>query len=106
MNNITKEYEITGPSYTHYYEIEYRWIGSPGYYQIWVLYHPDDPHGNDDSTHHLGRDGKLCVNALKAPRDFETAEAIAYYWAERFSRYILSGNFTDDGAIVEVPDRF
>jgi hypothetical protein len=104
MKTIIKEYHVTAPSCDHHYQIEYRWIGSPGYYQIWIPYHPDDPFDNDDEVHHLCTNKRLCVNSLKAPRDFETAEAIAYYWMERFSQYILSGRFIDDGGKVEIPD--
>ena len=104
MKNITKEYYVTGPGYDHHYEVEYRWHSSSGHYEILALYHPKDPFGNDDQIHHLISTGKVCVKQGKEPRDFETAEAITYYWMERFSRYVVSGKFTDDGASVEVPD--
>ncbi len=104
MKTITKEYQITGPNYTHYYEIEFRWLAAAGHYEIWVPYHPDDPFGNDDQVHHLVSTGKLCVREGKEPRNFEAAEAICYYWMERFSRYTITQKFTDDGASVDVPD--
>lgn len=104
MKNNIKEYQTNGPGYTHHYQIDFRWQATPQHFEIWVPYHPQDPFGNDDNVHHLIATGQLCVRKGREPRDFETAEAVAYYWMERFSRYVVSGKFVDDGAKVEVPD--
>lgn len=105
MSVITKEYVVTAPDYTHHYEIEYRKHERKQHYEIWVLYHPEDPWGKDDHTHHLCKSGQVCVREGREPRDFEFAEAIAHYWMERFSRYVATGTFEDHGAAVHTPDQ-
>jgi hypothetical protein len=63
---------------------------------------PADPYGKGAAVHHLYDSGEICVAAGKEPRTFDKAEAIAKYWAERYSAYVDTGTFADTGAKVRV----
>jgi hypothetical protein len=63
---------------------------------------PPDPRGKGAGAHHRYPTGEVCVAAGRAPRTFDRAEAIARYWAERYSAYLATGTFADTGATVRV----
>jgi hypothetical protein len=77
---------------------------SNGTIKIYAPICPDDPHGKCSTTHHRYESGEICVVAGKEPRDYDRAEALARYWAQRYSDYVSSpsGTFNDNGARVRV----
>ena len=102
MKTLTKEYE--NDAYGHLYEMEYReddgWFSST--YEMVALTAPANRYDTDVAKCHLYPSGKICVTPGKEPRDFETAEAVALYWMERYSEYVETGVFRDDGGSVVV----
>ena len=75
-----------------------------GTIKIYAPIAPPDPHGKGASAHHRYANGEICVGVGKEPRTYSKAEAIARYWAERYSAYVSSrtGTFSDTGAKVNV----
>lgn len=63
---------------------------------------PPDPYGKSAATHHRYDSGEICVASGKEPRTYGKAEAIARYWAEKYSAYVTTGTFADTGAKVRV----
>ena len=75
---------------------------SDGTIKIFAPICPPDPYGDVVGKHHRFSTGEICVTASRAPRTFDKAEAIARYWAERYSGYVTTGTFADTGAKVRV----
>lgn len=73
-----------------------------GTIKIFAPIAPPDPHGKGADTHHRYASGEVCVASGKEPRTYDTAEAIAKYWAERYAAYLTTGTFDDTGARVRV----
>jgi hypothetical protein len=73
-----------------------------GTIKIFAPIAPPDPHGKGVTSHHRYSSGEVCVAAGKEPRTFDKAEAIARYWAQRYSAYVATGAFADTGAKVRV----
>jgi hypothetical protein len=102
MRTVTKEYE--NDEYGDLYEIEYRgdegWFSST--WEIWALAAPENSFDDDVAKCHLYPSGQVCVTPGKEPGDLESAEAVAHYWMERYSEYVRTGVFRDDGGSVDV----
>jgi hypothetical protein len=103
MNEIVKHYENREAEYTDRYVIKYR-QKSAGYFTIWCLRHPADPHDKSVAQHHLYDNGKLCQREGYESRSFEHAEAFAHWWMKRFSVYIRTGLFPMTPESIRVPD--
>jgi hypothetical protein len=98
----SRVYENRQPEYTHRYRIAY-WL-EDGCYSLWCCEHPSvSPSDND--THHLQANNWICVRAGRDPRNFETAEALAWHWMLSFSEFAYRGKFDNGGRRINMPDR-
>ena len=95
---MRKAYRVDGK---HEFVIDYV-EQSDGTFKIYAPICPRDPHGNDSNTHHRYASGEICVAAGCEPDTLDRAEAIAKYWAEKYSAYVTTGIFSDTGGKVSV----
>lgn len=84
----TKRYRNGSDRYT----IEFRWISKAGYYELYCLEHPYNPHSTDVNDCHLWPSNKICVSAGKEPKTFDRAVAVAHYWIHYYSKYVRTGS--------------
>src|SRR5687767_4368646 len=104
MSETIKHYENRQADYTHGYEMKFC-RESAGYFAIWCLVHPADPHDKGVSHHHLYTTGKLCQRDGYESRTFEHAEAFAFWWMKRWSVYVRTGMFPMTAEAINVPER-
>jgi hypothetical protein len=95
---VIKHYIVNGKDrYTIRFDVQ-----SNATYKLFALSHPPDPFGKGVSQNHLYSSGEICVVAGYEPRTLERARAIAKYWCDGWSKYIVTGTFPNEGMSVEV----
>lgn len=97
MVNCWKRYQ----NGSHMYTIEYREDAS-GKIKMHVTEHPKPPGGNNPNFSHLNTDGTICVTPGREPKNFESAEAIAFLFMRGFSHYVQTGKAAPSGGRVEM----
>ena len=77
---------------------------SNGYFKLFAIRRPTDPHGGGVLQNHVYTDNSICVSAGKEPRTLDKAIAVAHFWMTGYSAYIRDpeGHFSNNAARVSV----